>query len=652
MSKWDSRLKAGAMLVLIGCLSCPMVAASEPLTDTSIQSQDDKTLLLFPLLKAAEVKANQPGADIVFLDLPDFTLGKSPSIVLEPHPKVRFVRFSQISSNPDIVRAAIVFKQAGTFVPRITRDHLILEMLPASPRFAAKGSRSLAMQAGAFQENSSNRGEAGRMAVGVAMKSPIPRAGGNLLDQKVSLHFEQEDLSAILRALAMKFNLRITADSGVKGRFSIDAQDVPLREVLKNLLLQKDFQYTLRGNDLTVISLNCDSGRVARELLFRDLSLKDALQTLSKMLNVNLIIHESVKDKQVNFYVESLNLDELLDLLISTSGLVKKPYNENTFIIMDKNEGKKYGNKTYRTFKLVNAEPAEVLSMISGSKALADKIDLANYTANKRINAISAYDTPENLELVAKIISENDEKLKQAVIELKLLEINRNGLKQLGISLDQYGIRTADITRLPTSYTIGAALDFLEKENKAKVLASPKIRAVHGKKASINIGEVIPVPYFTYEVGSGSFSPGVTQKNYRDVLVGISLDVMPEISRDNEISLQLNTSVNSVLDINQDGQIHKSERKTNTYVRVKDGETVVLGGLINQKESTNKQMPSFLSKVPLLKGLFSNTKFDSQDSEMIMLVTPHLVNLDSYNTPDVAKPGIIVQKYDTFGMTN
>ena len=135
----------------------------------------------------------------------------------------------------------------------------------------------------------------------------------------------------ILNALAVKFNLRIFADSGVKGKFSVHAQDVTLREVLKNLLLQRNFQYTVKGRDLTVISLGQDSGRVARELLFKDLSLKDALQTLSKMMNVNLIIHESVEDKKVNFYVENLSLDELLDLLIETNSLVKRPHNDNYF---------------------------------------------------------------------------------------------------------------------------------------------------------------------------------------------------------------------------------------------------------------------------------------------------------------------------------
>ena len=455
-------------------------------------------------------------------------------------------------------------------------------------------------------------------------------AGGSTLDRSVTLDFENEDLMTILTALAKKFDLRLFADEGVRGKFSVHAANIRLRDVLKQLLLQREFQYTLQGNNLTVISLG-KSGRVAHELLFKDLSLRDALQTLSKMMGVNLVIHESVQDKPVNFYVENLNLDELLDVLISTNDLVKTPYNSNTFIIAGRKESTRFGNKTYRTFKLINAKPDEVIKTITDNKALAEKIDTGNIAINDRINAISAYDTPQNLELIAQVIDNIDEKLKQAVIELRLLEINRTSLKQLGVTLDSYNIKVGDINRLPSNYPIGATLDFLETQSKAKVLASPKVRVVHGKQAIIKIGEIIPVPYFRYESASTTYLGYTPQvyKEYRDVPVGIELNVKPEITRDNEISLDINTTVNSVLDINADGQIHKSERSTNTYVRVKDGETVVLGGLIKQNDSVTKQSPALLNRIPLFKSLLSQAKDSGNDSEMIMLITPHLVNVDT-----------------------
>lgn len=595
------KMRLALVLLLAMLISLPGGAA-EKLAELKIAGYGDNGLVLFPAHEVKDFNVVMEAPEVVRADFYDWEFAAASTIIPAPHALVKFMRVSQVSSSPDVVRAVIVFNEPLKVSPRRIGKNLILETSALSNSAAGK----------------------------LADSAMIAGSSKSVLDSRVSLSFDQEDLMTILNALAVKFNLRIFADSGVKGKFSVSAQDVTLREILKNLLLQRDFQYTLKGRDLTVISLGTDSSRMARELLFRDLSLKDALQTLSKMMNINLIIHESVEDKKVNFYVENLNLDELLDLLIDTNGLVKKPHNDNTFVILARDSASEFGKKQYRTFKLVNAKPEEVVKMISGSKSLSEKVDTANFSLNERINTISVYDTAENLSLIEKIIDSVDEKVKQAVIEVKLVEINRTSLRQLGIKLDSYRVSVGDIGRLPSNYALPATLDFLEQENKAKVLASPKIRAVHGKKASINIGEVIPVPYFRYETASNSYLGYTPQvyKEYRDVQVGIRLEVTPEITRDNEISMELNTTVDSVLSINDDGQIHRSERNTQTYVRIKNGETVVLGGLINHQGSEQKNSPSFLNKVPLLKTLLTHNNTKSNNSEMIMLVTPRLVNVD------------------------
>ena len=591
------RFRAGLWLLCL--LAFPLFTAwgNDLLSDVQIRTAGED-LWLFPSHQVQEAFIQQPSSRVFQVDLPYFKIEKTPQLLVAPHPDVRFIRLSQASDNPSVVQASIVLQAGARRRVTVKDGRLLLSPDAATGDFAP-----------------------------ISAPSTSPERGSSIMDQRINLQFQDEDISTILNALAVKFNLRIVADAGVKGRVTINAIDVPVRELLKNLLLERNFQYTLKGRELTVMSLGQTSGRMARELLFKDLSLTDALQTLSKMMNINLIIHESVQDKNVNFFVENLSLDELLDLLISTNNLVQQPYNENTFIIMSKDESKKYGQKQYRTFKLVNAKPDEVIKTIQGSKALADRIDTSNMSINERINALSAYDTPANLELVARVIDSIDEKLKQAVIELKLIEINRNSLKQLGISLERYNITVGDIARIPKNYAFPAALDFLENEGKAKVLASPKIRAVHGKKASIHVGEVIPVPRFTYEVASLTLNT-FERKTYFDQQVGITLDVTPEISRDNEISLELNTKVDSVIDINKDGQVHRSNKETNTFVRIKDGETVVLGGLISKNESTTKESPSILNKIPLFRSLLTNTKTEARDAELIMLVTPHLVNLD------------------------
>lgn len=595
--------------------------ASEKLTELSISGYGKNEMVLFPSHKVNEFNVTVETPEVLKADLYGFELENGNKIIPSPHPKVKFMRVSQVSKSPDVVRATLVLNEQVKATSRKMGDNILIEMTPLKKASTKIDYQPVARNTPSVSNNYGN----------YEVKHIYSESDNKtILDQKVSLNFEQEDLLTILNALAAKFDLRIFADAGVKGKMSVNAQDVTLRDILKNLLLQRNYQYTLKGRDLTVISFNTDSSRMARELLFKDLSLKDALQTLSKMMNINLIIHESVVDKKVNFYVENLSLDELLDLLIETNGLVKKPHNDNTYIICDKESAGDFGKKQYRTFKLVNSKPEEIINMIRSSKSLSERIDTENFSVNERINSISVYDIPDNISLIEKIIDSVDEKLKQAVIEVKLVEINRTGLKQLGIKLDNYSMNVADIGHLPSNYALPATLDFLEQESKAKVLASPKIRAVHGKKASINIGKVIPVPYYKYENASNSYLGYIPQvyKEYRDVQVGIRLEVTPEISRDNEISMELNTTVDSVLEINDDGQITKSERNTNTYVRVKNGETVVMGGLINENGSETKTSPSLINKIPLLKTLTTHGKTETNSSEMIMLVTPRLVNLD------------------------
>ncbi len=679
-------------LSMLGCLNDGSAFAGV-FSDLSVTELSEKRLCLFAGQEISDISTRFIASDVLEIDLPDCTFSGGPKLVLAPHAKIKFLRINQVGRQPDIVRVAAVFEPGLTFVPKLENKRLILDQIGETPRrplvTALKPVPLPPKKEFAPEKPAGYVAEKIQEPITLKVQEPVPAkprefvvpekavepvperprdvvqvaparaapempraavsvAERDFLDQKVSIQFEQQELTTILDALAQKFGLRVFADGGVKGKYTVHAVDMPLRDVLKSLLLQKNFQYTLRGKDLTVISLGQHADRVARELLFKDLGLKDALQTLSKMMNVNLIIHESVKDKSVNFYVENLSLDELLELLISTNDLVMKPHNENTYIIMTKEEAKKFGNKQYRTFKLVNAKPAEVISMITGSRSLSEKIDTANMAVNDRINALSVYETPENLDLIAKVIENVDEKLKQAVIEVKLLEVNRSFTRELGIDLNSgngVNVSVPDITRIPTSYALGARLVMLENEGKAKVLSSPKIRAVHNKKATINIGKKIPVPYFRYEVASTTYLGYVPQtyKEYRDLDTGIQLDVTPEISHDNEISLDINLKIDEVVKINDDGQPTRDSRSTHSYIRVQDGETVVLGGLISSQNTTDTSSPALINKIPLLKRLTSKTKNVKSDVEMIMLVTPRLVNLDETDEQSPDKSELVVQ---------
>ena len=278
-----------ALVLLLVTALCTPGFASEKLSELRLGTQGDNAIVLFPDHETKEFGFEVETPQVIRVDYYDWEYSGTSTIIPAPHPLVKFMRVSQVSSSPDVVRAIIVLNEPSRIKPARVGKSLVLE--------AARPARPAGHSSLLYSEKASGvRTEAGDFESKTA------------LDSRISLSFDQEDLMTILNALAVKFNLRVFADAGVTGKFSVHAQDVTLREVLKNLLLQRNFQYTLKGRDLTVISLGTDSSRMARELLFRDLSLKDALQTLSKMMNVNLIIHDSVEDKKVNFYVENLKI--------------------------------------------------------------------------------------------------------------------------------------------------------------------------------------------------------------------------------------------------------------------------------------------------------------------------------------------------------
>jgi len=275
-----------------------------------------------------------------------------------------------------------------------------------------------------------------------------------------------------------------------------------------------------------------------------------------------------------------------------------------------------------------------------------------------------------------------DEGVRQVDIEVKLVEVQRDGLSRLGVKTVS-ALGFADITKKLKIDNINATMEFLENQNKAKVLASPRLLVVNNKHATSLIGEQIPVPSYDYVIapnGSTYFQTGTNSQNiygntsnnnntnnnnnnnttisaldyiktqtgstsvntptvvgnvaylpvkrYTMQSVGINLDITPKIHSDKEVTIDLIVEVSSLLSVTEDGQIHKSTRKTNTIVRLKDNQTAVFGGIIKQEERSETVKVPILGDIPRLGKLFSRLSKTNADTEMIMLITPHITPFD------------------------
>ena len=156
-----------------------------------------------------------------------------------------------------------------------------------------------------------------------------------ILEAKVSLEFYDSDLKTILKALTSRFDLTLYLSDDNK-KYSLRAEDVTVRELLKSLLLAHDCQYSISDGALNVFLPIGDEQKTAKEILFRDMSLKEALRVLAGMMKINVFISPDIQDRTVNFYVDNLNLNELLDLVLETNNLKKEYKGNNSYYIMSR----------------------------------------------------------------------------------------------------------------------------------------------------------------------------------------------------------------------------------------------------------------------------------------------------------------------------
>lgn len=393
---------------------------------------------------------------------------------------------------------------------------------------------------------------------------------------------------------------------------------------------------------------------------FSGMTIREIFETVSNLTGLNIIVDGEVKERKINLFIQDLPVNQVFELVCTSTGLAKHRYNSNTYIVSENDKAKDMlAFKEQSIFRLKNAEAKEVLNLIKGNQKLSSKIKMENYSVDERINAILAYDTPENLELVEKIISDFDKKNGQVTIELHLVEMQREDLNNFGLEFGQYPItpNTVDILNIPSNIKVYSRLEALAEKNKANILSSPKIRIVHKKKAVFEITDEIPVPFYTYEDANKYTVEGTNTnlrvleplKQYRKEEVGIKLTVEPYIHDNKEVSLDLDIDISDLSKIDSDGQLYTSTRTTKTFVRLKDRETAILGGLIKQEESNKESnLPGF-TKIPLLRALFRNRKKESKNMEMLMFITPFFVNKDGEADNVNISTGEHLKKIPTIG---
>jgi len=356
---------------------------------------------------------------------------------------------------------------------------------------------------------------------------------------------------------------------------------------------------------------------------FTDANLEDVLSSIGEIVGINVIIDPALKGKKVDFHLKDVLVEEALRLLYNSYGLDSVLVGNSLYVSYK--DKIKQGALETKLIKLTNLAVSEAKNLIK------DSIDVVN-TSNE-INSLLLMGSAEEISKVEALLKKADQPQPLVVLEAKIIEVDRDAVRTLGV--DWPDLLSSSITEtLPTPmnnvFKIGklarSAIEFdtilrmLETQNKAKLLSNPRVTTLNNKESQIFVGDRVP---YTITTVTG----GVASTEVRFAEPGIRLKITPSIIGDNFVVIKIQPEVSYIYGWRGPSEQYPwiKTREATAYVRVKTGETIVLGGLLVKDNKNNEYRVPFLGSIPWVGGLFRYNTYTVTDTELIISVTPTII---------------------------
>ncbi|HEX7579465.1 MAG TPA: secretin N-terminal domain-containing protein [Thermoanaerobaculia bacterium] len=394
------------------------------------------------------------------------------------------------------------------------------------------------------------------------------------------------------------------------------------------------------------------------DLIFTtDTPIKKIYTYLGTAAGINIIFDPQLKDDKFSLDLRNVTFQKALETVLRQAGHFYKVLDEKTIIVAQDNtqNRKEYEDLVIRTFFLSNGDVKDVSAMIRSI------LDLRRLGTIPQLNAIVIRDTADKVAVAEKIIEINDKAQSEVLIDVELVVLDTTKALELGAQLSAY-TTTAGLTAaagstsgssgsLPWaqiwklglkdfSFTIPTVtFNFIKNNSDAEVLAKPQLRIAEGAKAQLIIGNKVPIPMTTINtqqaIGGTGIVP-ITSFQYQDI--GIKIDIEPRVHHNKEVTLKLtveaSTQNGSISSPSGDQPIIGTRTITST-IRLKDGETSILAGLIRTDKTKTRNILPFLGDLPLIGALFNYTKENNSRTDLLMTLTPHIVRSPSITEEDL-----------------
>ncbi|HEX5056633.1 MAG TPA: secretin N-terminal domain-containing protein [Gammaproteobacteria bacterium] len=364
-------------------------------------------------------------------------------------------------------------------------------------------------------------------------------------------------------------------------------------------------------------------------LNFRRTDIRTAFEFLAESFGINIIFDDSVKSVPVTLFAKDVTFQQAINLMMTTTKTFYQQIGRNTILIAPDTKEKRgqYEDQIIRVFHLKNIRSKEMAEVI---KAL---VTPKKMVPNEELNTLLIRDTGEILSLVERIIEINDRKPAEVILDVEILEVNRNKAEQIGLDFGSsitaqfdkttgkvdihQAFETGSITVSPVTFR------YFKQDVDAKTLANPKIRVISEKEAKIHIGDRVPLRQSTIQDATGQ-----TRTTFQYTDIGIKLDVQPVVHYDNSATVNLKLEVSSLgqnLGTQNEPAYSIGTRNAETYMLLRDGETAILGGLIRDEERKNRVKLPGLGDIPVIGALFTSFDDSKNRTDVLLTITPRVV---------------------------
>lgn len=413
-------------------------------------------------------------------------------------------------------------------------------------------------------------------------------------------------------------------------------------------------------------------------LNFPSATLREVLEFIAATTNVNIVIDPTTAagnelNRTVSLSLADVSVEEALRYLSTLYKLYYKVLDPRTIVVAADSQASRqqYEEQSIQTFYVSHsksAEVANVLTQMLRGASTGSAASVPTIISNETNNTVTVRATPEVMAIAERIVRTNDRPKAEVVIEVSILEVDRNRVKEYGLDLSNYALGLTMSPEVAPPNTPGtippatpppfnantisrgisandlyltvptAVVRFLETDGHTRLIAKPNLRGQEGATLTLNLGDEIPIPTTTFgsAAGGGIATIPISQFTYRPV--GVNMTIKPDVTYEGEVVLELTVeSSGQGPGVSVAGQVLPSftSRKVQTTLRLRDGESNLLAGLLREDERRALRGFPGLLRVPVLRDLFTSNDIRTEQSDIVMLLTPRIVRTQEITADDL-----------------